>query len=232
MRNLPYRIPMIILALIPFIFFSRFYEHFHYYMTGNIIMSVIKGQWHIVVLSIVVFLAFLIPLSYRRKAKWAEYGIVGAFFISLFVEMYGIPLTILFASKWFFTGEFRPTPLVEFDFLGVSFSMSHSMVYGTVLMILGAILIIVGWVTLYRAMKRQKGQVFVSSGIYKMSRHPQYLGFILIVIGWFFGWPTILTLIFTPILVYKYVRVCKKEETEFKGMKSYSAYQKKVPLLI
>jgi protein-S-isoprenylcysteine O-methyltransferase Ste14 len=158
-----------------------------------------------------------------------EKGLVGAFFISLFVEMYGIPLTILFASKHFFTATNLPKDIVEFDFLGVGFSMDVSMAYGAVLMVIGAFLVILGWITLYRNIK--KG--FVTTGIYSFSRHPQYLGFILVNIGWIFGWPTIITLVFAPILIYKYISVCKKEELEVsKEFPRYKDYKKTVPFFI
>ena len=96
-KNLLIRILLILLILIPIVFFQDFYKHFYVYLTGNIITNVITQQWHIVVLSILLFVAFLIPLSFKRKANWVEYGLVSAFFVSLFIEMYGIPLTILFS---------------------------------------------------------------------------------------------------------------------------------------
>jgi len=95
---------------------------------------------------------------------------------------------------------------------------------------MGMTLIILGWVTLYRNTKKEG---LVTSGIYNYSRHPQYLGFILIILGWFFGWPTPLTLIFAPILIYKYVTVCRKEEIEVKKEHpEYDNYRSKVPFMI
>ena len=96
----------------------------------------------------------------------------------------------------------------------------------------GTVLIIVGWITLYRGSKR-KERNFVAGGIYKYSRHPQYLGFILVVFGWFIDWPTLITLIFAPILIYKYVQVCRVEEKEILAEHpEYSEYMKKVPFFI
>ncbi|UCE74970.1 MAG: DUF1295 domain-containing protein, partial [Methanomassiliicoccales archaeon] len=69
-------------------------------------------------------------------------------------------------------------------------------------------------------------------GIYSFSRHPQYFGFILMIIGWLIGWPTILTVIFTPILIFMYLRVCKIEEKELSHIKEYEIYKNKVPFLI
>jgi protein-S-isoprenylcysteine O-methyltransferase Ste14 len=197
---------------------------------GMLLPYTITQQWHIVILNIVLFLSFLIPLSFRRRINWKEYGLVTAFFVSLFVEMYGIPLTIYFASGYFSgsNGE-MPNSIVTFNFLGVDISMSLAMTYGLVLMLIGMSLIIIGWVTLYRNLEEN---AIVTSGIYSISRHPQYFGFILVVVGWLVGWPTILTAIFSPILIYTYIRVCKIEEKELSSNADYNSYKKKVPFFI
>ena len=104
------------------------------------------------------------------------------------------------------------------------------MFYAAIIILLGTLLIFIAWITLYFGIKKNK---FVISGIYKYSRHPQYLGFILVIMGWFIGWPTILTLIMSPILIYKYVKVCKKEEQELiKQDKNIKLYYNQTPFFI
>ncbi len=230
-RKLLFRILLLIIACIPLFFTQDFYWHFTAYLTGSILPYVVKGEWHFVAVNAAIFIAFLIPLSFRKKVDWSEYGVVGAFFISLFVEMYGIPLTILFASRYFYApaASHLPVNLAEINLLGVNISADIPMLYGAMLIILGALLIVVGWITLYTKIKGG----FVKDGIYAYSRHPQYLGFMIVVIGWFIGWPTILTAVFTPILIYKYIRLCKGEEAEIaKKFSGYKAYAKNTPFLV
>jgi protein-S-isoprenylcysteine O-methyltransferase Ste14 len=229
-KNLPFRIMIVILIIIPIIYIQDFYLHFYYHFSGTSLVNTITQQWHIVILNIILFLSFLIPLSFRRKINWKEYGLVTAFFVSLFIEMYGIPLTVFFASEYL-AGSTSDIPNIVFSFifLGVHIGMTLAMIYGTLLMLIGMILIIIGWVTLYKNLEENE---IVTSGIYSYSRHPQYFGFILIVIGWLVGWPTILTIIFAPILIFMYVRVCRIEEDELCDIEGYKDYIKEVPFFV
>ena len=226
------RLVLVALAAVPFLFIEPFFHHFQVYLTGTVINGIVKEAWHLVLISIVVFGLFLVPLTYRKRAKWVDYGLVGAFFISLFIEMFGIPLTILFASKFLFVpGTAMPVNVVTFEFMGVHLGMDHTMTYGLVVMLIGMALIVVGWVSLYTQV-RQPG--FATKGIYQYSRHPQYLGFVLLVLGWFFGWPTILTVIFSPILVVKYIKAARSEEADMLRLHgdAYAAYMRETPFLI
>lgn len=226
-RNLPIRLLIIILILVPFFYLSEFYIHIHAHFSGSILDNIITEQWHIVIINIVLFVSFLIPLSFRRKIDWKEYGLITAFFVSLFIEMYGIPLTVFFAAEAFSGGGNEiPNQVIQFEFLGVNIAMSHAMVYATLLMLIGMALIIIGWVTLYKNIK--EGEI-VTKGIYSYSRHPQYLGFILMIVGWLIGWPTILTVILGPILIFIYIRVSLIEERELEDNDDYKKYKEKVP---
>lgn len=229
-RTLPFRVLFAAAICVPIVFHKTFYEHFYVYLTGNVVNDIIKKQWHVVALSILLFLAFMIPLSFRRKVKWIEYGLVTAFFVSLFVEMYGIPFTILFAQKWFYQpGVIHPASVIDFHLLNVHFKMDIPMAYAAVLMTIGALLVIVGWVTLYFGLKKKK---LVTNGIYAFSRHPQYLGFIIIIGGWLIGWPTMLTMVMAPILIIKYIHVARNEEKEVSDLAKYHIYKEKVPFFL
>jgi protein-S-isoprenylcysteine O-methyltransferase Ste14 len=60
----------------------------------------------------------------------------------------------------------------------------------------------------------QQTHTLATTGPYAYVRHPQYVGFILIMLGFLFQWPTIITLIIFPILVTMYVKLARREEKE------------------
>jgi protein-S-isoprenylcysteine O-methyltransferase Ste14 len=53
-----------------------------------------------------------------------------------------------------------------------------------------------------------------TTGTYSHVRHPQYIGFAAIMFGFLLQWPTILTLLMFPLLVYMYVHLAHTEEIE------------------
>jgi protein-S-isoprenylcysteine O-methyltransferase Ste14 len=83
------------------------------------------------------------------------------------------------------------------------------MVISMALIAAGLSLLAVGWATVYRGRGR-----LVTDGIYRHLRHPQYLGLILIVLGFNIQWPTLPTVLMAPILTVMYVRLARREDLE------------------
>jgi protein-S-isoprenylcysteine O-methyltransferase Ste14 len=72
-------------------------------------------------------------------------------------------------------------------------------------------LIAAAWRVLYDAQQRR---ALAMSGPYSYMRHPQYVGFVLVMVGFLVQWPTVLTLVMFPVLVVMYVRLARAEERE------------------
>src|SRR3546814_1477967 len=89
--------------------------------------------------------------------------------------------------------HFGPFHLLSFAFIGGGF-----------------ILIASAWKTLYVA---QRDGVLATTGTYGSIRHPQYLGFILVMFGFLLQWPTLLTLLMFPVLVVMYVRLARDRQS-------------------
>jgi protein-S-isoprenylcysteine O-methyltransferase Ste14 len=83
--------------------------------------------------------------------------------------------------------------------------LSNILIFG------GFILLAAAWKVLYEA---QRARTLATTGPYAHVRHPQYDGFILIMLGFLFQWPTLVTLIMFPILVTMYVKLARREERD------------------
>ena len=86
--------------------------------------------------------------------------------------------------------------------------LSNLLIFG------GFVLISLAWDQLHRA---QQAGTLATTGPYAVIRHPQYLGFIVILVGFLLQWPTLLTLLMFPVLVVMYVRLARREEQEAAG---------------
>lgn len=175
------------------------------------------GQWILVIAVTTVFLFFTYD-AFRPKTRvdWRSFGLFSAFIIALFTEMYGFPLTIYLLSSLF--GN-------RFPFLNFSHAAGHlwevligfkgnphwSMfhIVSNILILGGIILIAAAWKILYQASRKN---ALATTGPYQYIRHPQYVGFILITIGFLLQWPTIITLLMAPILIIRYIRLAHEEE--------------------
>ena len=156
-----------------------FLQHARWFIIGDVRSMIVQNRWDIVLLNIFLFLIFLLPLNFRKRINWKSMGIYTAFIVSLFIEMYGVPLTIYMTSSVLSSGGTPPAqdPIFTITLLGQTLLMTFWKLVGAFISIAGMLTVILGWTTLYR---RSEEKDLVVSGIYKYSRHPQYLGIILI----------------------------------------------------
>ena len=178
------------------------------------------GLWGLVLVNSVVFILFAYSFFKPRTPRdWRSFSAFSAFLVALFAEMYGFPLTIYFLSGWLqrrYPGidwfSHDAGHLLEMLFgwktnphAGPFHILSFIFIGG------GFVLIARAWSILYEAQHRHE---LATTGPYGYVRHPQYVGFILVMLGFLVQWPTLLTLAMFPILVIMYVRLAHQEERE------------------
>jgi protein-S-isoprenylcysteine O-methyltransferase Ste14 len=197
------------------------------------------GNWGDMLIVTGVFLAFVLGFVWPRDGvQWRNAGVYSAFLISLFVEMFGIPLTL-----------FAIAPLLDLRVLDFGMNESHLWAYlldraGLVplasgvdlvmtvsmgLIAAGLALVATGWAQVFGARYELH-----TSGIYRVVRHPQYLGLILVVVALLIQWPTLLTLAMAPVLVVMYVRQARHEDRELGSRfgAAFAAYAARVPAFV
>ena len=175
------------------------------------------GLWLLVIVNSAVFIIFAASFFRpRTKRDWKAMGGFSAFVVALMVEMYGFPLTIYLLSGWVgsrfesltlthdgghlwseligWNGDphLSPFHLASYVFIGGGFWA-----------------IAAAWPVLLRA---AKAGGLATTGPYARVRHPQYVGFLAIMVGFLLQWPTIPTIVMFPVLVYIYRRLSIQEE--------------------
>ncbi len=200
-------------------------------------ISYAYGFWSLVLVNVILFLFFIFSfIAPVKKREWRSMGVTIAFIVALFTEMYGFPLTIyvltaILGSRYPALNPFSH----EGGHLWVAFlgggkamlAVIHIISNG--LMVAGFFIMAAGWRRIHSA----KGAL-VTDGIYSRMRHPQYSGLILVTIGLLIQWPTAITVIMWPVLIFAYYRLSKKEEADMEKEfgDAYAQYRGRVPMFI
>ena len=200
-------------------------------------ISYAYGFWFLVLVNVALFgffiLSFLTPF---KKREWRAMGVTLGFFVALFTEMYGIPLTIyiltaILGSRYPALNPFsHASGHLWLTFLGGGALMM------TVIHIISNGLTVIGFVIMWKGWKliHDAKDSLVMEGPYAYVRHPQYSGLFVIMIGMLIQWPTIITALMFPVLVFIYYRLSKKEEDEMIKTfgDEYKQYMGRIPMFI
>jgi methanethiol S-methyltransferase len=198
------------------------------------------GLWSLVIVNSVVFILFAYSFFKPQTARdWRSFSAFSAFLVALFAEMYGFPLTIYFLSGWL------QSRFPDVDWFSHDAGHLLEMVFGWkanphagpfhilsfALIGVGFLLISAAWKVLYDA---QRTRGLATNGPYSYVRHPQYVGFILVMLGFLVQWPTILTLAMFPVLTVMYVKLARDEEGDARAEfgDAYDRYAAEVPAFV
>lgn len=198
------------------------------------------GLWPLVIINAAIFIIFAFSFTKpKTAADWRSFGMFSAFIVALMTEMYGFPLTIYLLSGWL-SSKFPGMNLYSHDMGHLwqtifvlkgdpHFTVIH--ILSNVLIFAGFILLSSAWNVLYNAQKQHK---LATTGLYARVRHPQYIGFVTIMLGLLIQWPTIPTLIMFPILLIVYFNLARREEKQMIAEfgEQYKAYQKQTSAFI
>lgn len=198
------------------------------------------GLWFFALLNAAIFIMFAFSFFKPQTTRdWRSFGAFSAFLVALFAEMYGFPLTIFLLSGWlqttypgidWFSHDAGHLPEMLFGWqANPHFGPFHILSF--VLIGLGFWMISAAWRVLYQA---QRSGRLATSGPYARVRHPQYVGFVLVLTGFLVQWPTLLTLAMYPVLIWMYVRLARAEERETRAAfgKEFDTYAARVPAFV
>ncbi len=192
------------------------------------------GTWGLAAIFIVIvswlLYRYLAPQNWK---EWSRAGVVQAFIIAFYAEMYGFPLTSYFLARFFGLDiEWGEGGNLWAHIFGTQVAHLVAMIIGYIIVFAGAMLVADGWRRIHQA---RKEEILVTDGVYSRMRHPQYTGLFVIVFGeGIVHWPTIVSVAAFPIIVLAYTLLARKEERQMveKFGDEYREYRRHVPMFI
>jgi protein-S-isoprenylcysteine O-methyltransferase Ste14 len=193
-----------------------------------------SGAWGIALIVIVVASWFLYRyLAPKTWKEWASAGVIQAFIIALYAEMYGFPLTIYLLVRFFGLDKTYLNANLWSTLLGYGETgMMISMILGYALLFAGFGIFMERWRELHRGWQENR---LVTGGLYGLVRHPQYTGLFIALFGeGIVHWPTIFSVALFPAIVLSYFLLARSEERKIVEQfgDEYRAYRKRVPMFI
>ncbi len=193
-----------------------------------------SGAWGLALIAIVVASWFLYRyLAPKTWKEWASAGVIQAFIIALYAEMYGFPLTIYLLVRFFGLDKSNLNANLWSTLLGYGETgMMISMILGYILLFAGAGIFMQGWRELHQA--RKEGRL-VTDRLYGLVRHPQYTGLFIALFGeGIVHWPTVFSVALYPIIVLAYYLLARSEERKVEEQfgDEFREYRQRVPMFI
>lgn len=197
------------------------------------------GLWTLFLIVTAALAAVSIALVQPRGHRdWRGVGAFLGYLFALCAEITLVPMLVYLAWRWLLAklvGVHATASGRDIVDLVVGWDMHRHLPWldraGDVVIVSGLAVLALAWWGLESA--RRTGRL-ATTGVYAVVRHPQYLGYLLVMFGFLLQWPSILTGLAFAVVVVAYGRLIRHEENELSSLHGddWARYAARTPSLV
>jgi methanethiol S-methyltransferase len=201
--------------------------------------SVVFGLWTAFLVLTAALVAVSIALAQPPGHRdWRGAGAFLGFMAALCAEITLVPMLVYLAWRWLLAklvGLQAAAGARDLIDLVVGWDMHRHLPWldraGDVVIVSGLVVLTLAWWGLQKAKRSRR---LATTGVYAVVRHPQYLGYLLVMFGFLLQWPSLLTGLAFSAVVVAYGRLIRREEDELSTLygDEWARYAARTPTLV
>jgi protein-S-isoprenylcysteine O-methyltransferase Ste14 len=201
--------------------------------------SVVFGLWTAFLVLSAALVAVCIALAQPRGHRdWRGAGAFLGFLAALCAEVTLVPMLVYLGWRWLLSkllGLHATASGHDMLDLMLGWDLHRHLPWldrlGDIVILSGLVVLVLAWWGLQAARRKQR---LATTGVYGVVRHPQYLGYLLVMFGFLLQWPSLLTAIAFAAVVAAYGRLIRHEDDELSALHGaeWNRYAARTPTLV
>lgn len=184
---------------------------------------------------VAVSVALLQPAGHR---DWRGVGAFLSFLSALCAEITLVPMLVYLGWRWLLAqlvGVHATASGRDVIELVVGWDIHRHFAWldraGDLAIVSGLAVLVLAWRGLHAARRDRR---LATTGVYAVVRHPQYLGYLMVMFGFLLQWPSLLTGVAFAVVVMAYGGLIRREEDELSSLhgEDWARYAARTPTLV
>lgn len=201
--------------------------------------STVFGLWTLFLVLTATLVVLSIALAQPPGHRdWRGAGAFLGFLAALCAEITLVPMLVYLAWRWLLAklvGLHATTSGTDMLDLVLGWDLHRHLPWldrmGDIVILSGLVVLVLAWWGVQAARRSRR---LATTGVYAVVRHPQYLGYLLVMFGFLLQWPSLLTGLAFAAVVVAYGRLIRREEDELATLHGgeWKRYAARTPTLV
>jgi methanethiol S-methyltransferase len=201
--------------------------------------SVAFGLWTLFLVLTATLVVLAIALAQPPGHRdWRGAGAFLGFLAALCAEITLVPMLVYLAWRWLLVkvvGLHATASGPDMVDLVLGWDLHRHIPWldrlGDIVILSGLVALVLAWWGLQSARRARR---LATTGVYAVVRHPQYLGYLLVMFGFLLQWPSLLTGLAFAAVVVAYGRLVRREEDDLSTLRGaeWKRYAARTPILV